>query len=63
MHGDIVSINLNGFKVDKAEVMKVSFTPSKVYYDLQVEFDYPTPPESGEKGYTRIYNVDSALLT
>jgi hypothetical protein len=62
--GDKVSIRLLPmFIVDSAEVIKVHFTKSKVLYDLELEFDYPTPPDNGEKGYTRIYNIDSALLS
>jgi hypothetical protein len=59
-HGDIVSVNVKGFMIDKAEVLKVHFTESKVFYDLGIEFDYSEP--NLPKGYTRIYNVDSAFL-
>jgi len=62
--GDKVSIRLRPmFVVDTAEVIKIHFTESKVFYDLDVEFDYPTPPDDGKKGVTRIYNVDSAMLS
>jgi hypothetical protein len=61
--GDKVSVRLRPMLViDTAEVIKVHFTENKVFYDLEVEFDYPTPPDDGEKGYTRIYNIDSALV-
>lgn len=61
--GDTVAIKLGGFTVDKAEIIKVHFTNSKVFYDLGVEFDSPTTPEGGGNGFTRLYNIDSALVT
>lgn len=58
-HGNLVSIKVAGFVVDKAEVIRIHFTRGKVCYDLEVEFILQ---DSVEVGYTRIYNIDSAFL-
>lgn len=64
--GEWVSINQRGLVVNKAEVIKVHFSNSKVMYDLDVEFIYDKETENGiedEMDYTRIYNVDSVFVT
>jgi hypothetical protein len=56
--------------VGQAEVIKVHFTESKVFYDLAVLFHYAKPSEEGQPveyqedmtGSTRLYNVDSAFV-
>lgn len=42
------------------EVIKVHFSPSKVMYDVEVEFEVEG---DDEPRFTRLYNVDSACIT
>lgn len=55
---DFVSVKFRpDFVIEKAKIIKVHFTESKVLYDLQVEIGGQTPLTS-----TRVYNVDSLIV-
>lgn len=54
----------NSFVIEEAEVLKVHFSESKVMYDLIVFIN--VPEQNGEPAtqtFTRLYNVDSSLLS
>lgn len=58
--GDLVSLKFEPWLVvTTGSVFKVHFTESKVFYDVEVVLY----PDLEAECYTRIYNIDSALLT
>lgn len=58
--GDEVNVTFFNNGVFTGTVVKIHFTESKVFYDLEVEFKYKGLDELGS---TRVYNVDSAFVT
>lgn len=58
---DLCSIVYPDLLVKKGRVIGVSFTESKVKYDLEVEMTINNPPGNSQD-FTTIYNVDSAYL-
>jgi hypothetical protein len=71
--GDRVKLVFNESGViNNAEIVKIHFTASKVFYDVDVIFHYAKPTEEGQpteyhnseeyEGHTRLYNVDSAFV-
>jgi|GEM_PF-6505589 len=69
--GDRVKVVLNDSgEITNAEIIKVHFTESKVFYDLVVFFHYAKPADEGQPveyqedmtGATRLYNVDSCFV-
>lgn len=64
-HGDSVEVNLPGFRIKHAVVIKVHFAKAKVQYDLAIHFRMSRDNSLGFSAgdcSTRIYNVDETIL-
>lgn len=65
--GDLVTLNFGSAgKVTGADIIKVHFTESKVFYDVMIVLDGPLPTvnsdEIGKSLFTRLYNIDSCFV-
>jgi hypothetical protein len=59
--GASVEVNfLNAGKITNCKVIKIHFTEATVSYDLEIEMFHPHYKESM---YTRLYNIESSLVT
>lgn len=59
--GDRVSVRFRpSLVIDAAEVIKVHFSENKVLYDLEVKI---APDNQEDVAYTRVYNIDSLIVS
>jgi len=72
--GDKVQVHFNDAgTIKNCEVIKIHFTESKVFYDVSVKSHYAKPSEGEAPSefwdddehayYTRLYNIDSAIVS